>query len=156
MLHDGRNPVHPRRRRLEGRRRPQHHRFLTPAAHDLESHREPACREAAGHGDGGESRHRDAIGEKEPLRVVVERLAVDLRRIGDLDRERRHGDGGQDEQLASLHEGPHALPERRPQGFRPSDLLGRELETLLDVPHQPFLHLLLPLGELVGIVGDHG
>ena len=106
-------------------------------------------------GDRRQAEHRDRVRQGEPLRVVFQRLAVDLGGIRLLDRKRLDGHRGQDEQLVALHEPAHPVPQRAAQRLRAADGAGREPEALLDVPDEALLHLAPPPGQLVGVERDH-
>src|SRR5262245_54977862 len=88
--HHGGDAIAPWRCSLEGGRGAQNGGLRAAPTDDLQSDGQAGGGESAWDGDRGEPGHRDAIGEEEPLRVVVERLAVDLGRPGLLHRKGRY------------------------------------------------------------------
>ena len=103
----------------------------------------------------GSAGDRDAVGQEEPLGVVVERLAVDLGRVGLLHRERGIATVGRISRSRVSMNARTRCQRRVRSVLAVADLLGGQREALLDVPHEPLLHLRFPARELVGVARDH-
>ena len=57
-----------------------------------------------------------------------------------------------DQEIVSLHETPHSLPERAAELLGAPDVSRRQPEPLLDVPHEAGLHHVSPPREAVAVM----
>src|SRR2546427_2372824 len=128
------------RRLLERIRQLQHAELVLMASDNLHADGQAFRREAARHGDGGQTRHRHEVARAHPVNVGLHLYAVNLRDVGLLHSEWGHLTDRANHELVGLHKFTDTMIERRALGrdarqLWPSDALAR-----FDVPDQRVLH----------------
>src|SRR3989475_2096472 len=126
---------------LEGVGELQDAEVVAEAADDLQADRKIVGRKAGGDGDRRVAGDGDVVAALHPVEVVVHAHAGDLARPFLVDREGRKLVYGAQEELVALQEPPHAVKQVAAQCLCPGDFLGRELQSLLDVPDDGVLEL---------------
>ena len=114
---------------------------VTPAADDLDAHREPVRREPGRHGEGGLEGDRVPIRGPHPVEVGLEGYAVDLGRPGEAGRERGHLVDRADDDVVAVVEGAHPLEDHRVVAHGLGDVLAGEGGAGLGLGHRLRLHL---------------
>ena len=125
-------------------------RSSTQAAHDLEPHRQPRRREAAGHAGSGLAREVERVGEGRP-RDPVPHVLRPVLGVQPHHREGRHREAGREQQIVLLEERPHAVPVGELAAANLDVLLHGAAVAVLDAGDQPRIHLVAPLGQVLAV-----